>query len=57
MRMSDPDKPTAERLTAYLRIERDNIEHALRIRHADIALLNARLAQINAQIEKYEMER
>ena len=46
-----------ERLLAYLRMERANIEYILRIKNEDIAILNARLAQIERQIQNYEMER
>ena len=48
---------TNERLLAYLRIERDNIEYILRIKNEDIAILNARLAQLERQIKQYETER
>ncbi|WP_156337112.1 hypothetical protein [Paenibacillus dakarensis] len=48
---------TNERLAAYLRIERANIEYILRIKYEDIAILNERKAQIERQLQKYETER
>ncbi|WP_179292203.1 hypothetical protein [Paenibacillus campinasensis] len=41
----------------YLHYERDRLIEVIRIHEEEVARYNARLAQIERQIEKYETER
>jgi len=48
---------TGTDLVNYLRYERERLIEVIRIHNEEVARYNARLAQIERQLEKYETER
>jgi len=48
---------TAADIVSYLYYERERLIEVIRIHEGEVARYNARLAQIERQIEKYETER
>lgn len=48
---------TAADIVNYLRYERERLIEVIHIHEEEVARYNARLAQIERQIEKYETER